>query len=778
MRASLSSALAGLALLALAASGWSGTGFAQGAEKRAAGGTIVVDGARTLTADEILARAELRQGQRPDDRALAQAVERLMKTGLFADVRVARTAGALHITVTENLVVAAVTFEGASAIEKKQLEEATRLKPRERYTRARAHADANRIRDLYRKQGRLQTTVAPRAKEGPDGRVDVAFVISEGAVSKIERIAFAGNRAFSDRDLRDAILSSESGWFDILKSTAFYDPERTEADREMLRRHYLTRGFPDVRITDVTATLNAEKNAYTLTFLIDEGERMTFGAPAIDLQVGNVDSAPFATLAVVRAGDRYNQDKVDNSVEAMTGWLSQNGQPFARVRPVMRRARNGGEIGIVFRIEAGQPLYVERIEITGNARTKDHVIRRELRFAEGDPINPFLIERATRRLRRLGFFKSVEARPAAGSSPEKTVITIAVVEQETGELSFGGGYSTSEGVVGDISWTERNLLGNGQYLRLKLAGSLTRLQADIGFTEPHFLGSNVAAGFDLLYKDVDYTRQSSFKSQRAGGALRLGFPLSDETTIGANYSFVRNTLYDVGPAASAAIREAVPGYPDATSTSYNTSSVGSSVTYDSRDSKRRPTTGITYTLTQDVAGVGGDVRFVRSTGDARAYYPVSDSVTFMGRVTGGIIEGWGGQDVRLLDLFYKGGETVRGFATSGIGPRDTFSANRDALGGRMYAATTAETLFDIPGVPRDLGVRGAVFVDAGSLWGTTKTAAATPGIAGGTASLRASAGVGLVWDSPLGGLRADYAFPLVSQPYDKLQPFSFGMMGF
>jgi outer membrane protein insertion porin family len=356
-------------------------------------------------------------------------------------------------------------------------------------------------------------------------------------------------------------------------------------------------------------------------------------------------------------------------------------------------------------------------------------------------------------------------------------VTVAVEEQETAELSFGGGYSTTEGIIGDIAWTERNLFGRGQYLRLKLAGSQSRFQADVAFTEPRFLGSNTSAGFDLFYKDVDYSKQASYKSLKAGGVLRLGFPISDELTSSVNYSFVRNTLYDVGSGASVAVREALAGSSDGTST-YTTSSVGYGLAYDTLDSKRRPTSGVSFTLSQDLAGVGGDVQFLRSTTDVRGYYPVGDSITLSGRVRGGVIEGWGGQDVRLLDLFYRGGDLVRGFAAAGIGPRDTLSENKDALGGRMYVGTTAETLFDIPGVPRDLGVRASVFADAGSLWGTNTTGASVPGLAGNSAAVRASAGVGIVWDSPLGPLRADYAVPLAAQPFDKLQAFSFGMAGF
>ena len=737
---------------------------------------LTLEGARSVSIDEINGYLGSKGIDPTDARSIDDAIGRLMATGIFSDVRIAARRGGAHITVVENPVITTISFDGASAAEKKQLEDATKLKKGGRYTAARAQADVVALREVYRRLGRLQTTIESKVSQLPDERVTVAFVISEGVVNKVERIGFTGNKAFSERQLRDVILTSESGWLDVFKSTAFYDPERIDADRELLRRYYQNNGYPDAQIVDVATTLNEAKTAWTLIFNVDEGEATSFGKSSVESDVAGLDTGGFLGAAATIDGKGYSQERIEKSVEVLTEKLAQSGQPFALVRPKVTHDRAHGRSNVVFRIEQGQARYVERIEIAGNTRTKDHVIRRELKLGEGDPVNAYLIEQSVRRLKKLGFFKTVDAKPLPGSAADRVRLVITVVEEDTGTLSFGGGYSTTEGVVGDISWTERNLLGNGQYLRLKLAGSASRFQADIGFTEPRFLDSNVAAGFDLFYKDVDFTRQSSYKSTKAGGDVRIGVPVTERTSIGFNYTFIRNTLYDVGPDASLAIKEALP--PGATTTSYNTSSVGSSITYDGRDSKKRPTEGVTYTLAQDLAGVGGDVRFVRSTGDFKAYYPVAESVTFMGRVTGGNIQGWGGQDVKLLDLFYKGGETVRGFASSGIGPRDTLSANKDALGGTTYIATTAETLFDIPGVPRDLGVRGAAFVDAGSLWGTNKTASALPGVAGTKPQLRASAGVGVVWDSPIGGLRADYAVPLVSQSYDKLQPFSFGMVGY
>jgi outer membrane protein insertion porin family len=739
---------------------------------------IEITGNTTVAAEAVRSHLKVTPGSPYDPAKVDQSIKALFATGLFAHVTIERRGSGLAVKVAENPIVARVYVEGNVAIEKTKLEEQVELKPRARYSAAKAHADAMRLRDAYHRLGRLATVVEPSVVYQSDGRVEVTFVIKEGEVTKVDSIAFVGNRAFAASQLRDVISTSQSGWFDVLKSAAFYDPERINQDKDLLRRHYVKQGFPDARVISGEAVRNAQGTGYVITFTVDEGERYTFAAPVVETSLRGADAGALQDLVAVKPGGAYNQEAIEKSVEKMTLALSDQGLAFAQVKPVPKRDDAGHTIAIAFKVSEGPRVYVERIDIVGNKKTKDFVIRREFRVIEGDPVNAFMIERGRKRVQALGFFKSVALKRQLGSGSDKVTLVIEVVEDQTIDFGIGVGYSTSEGIVGDISIADRNLFGNGQALRLKLSGSLTRLQAEVGFTEPHFLDTNVAAGFDLFYKDVDYTTQASYMSQKIGGDIRLRYPLSDEWSVGTNYTFSRSKIYDVGADASLAIKEAVPGWPNSTSSTYYTSSVGYNVLYDTRDNKKRPTSGVYYTVAQDLAGLGGDVRYIRSVGEARAYYPVTDEITAVGRASGGVISGWGGQDVRLLDLFYKGGETVRGFATAGIGPRDTLSANQDALGGRMFYSTTAELLFQIPGVPQDVGLRGAVFADAGSLWGLNGTAAKQPGAVGTTPALRASVGVGLAWDSPIGALRADYAIPLAKQPYDKTQPFSFGLMPF
>jgi outer membrane protein insertion porin family len=740
-------------------------------------GAIEINGNRSITADTIRSHLTFRAGEPYDPRLVDQSLQALFATGLFADVRFDRRGRDVVVTVVERPVIAKLDLQGNSAIAKSKLEPLVRLKPGGRYSPALAHADALRIRDHYRGQGRLLTRVEPRVSERQDGRVDVVFAITEGSVTKVDGIAFVGNRAFSERQLRDVITTSQSGWFDILKTAAFYDPERIEQDSELLRRYYLKHGFPDARILSADAIPNAEGTGYTVRFVIDEGEKYTFRPAEIRATAG-VDTASLQPTVMIKPGSPFSQEQIDASVEKMTLALSAQGHASMEVRAIPVRDAASHTIGIGFSIDQGPRVYVERIDIVGNTKTKDFVIRRQLRIDEGDAVNAFLLERGRARVQALGFFKSVALKRAAGSAPDKLILTVEVVEGDTRSLDYGVGYSLQERISGDIALTEHNLFGNGQQLSVKFVGSALRMQGEVGFTEPRLLGSNYSGGFDLFYKDLNYTSQASYRSEKIGGDLRLGYPITEEWNGSVNYTFVRNTLYDVGSNASAAVKEAIPGFPSVNSNTYYTSSVGYTLTYDTRDDKKRPSSGVYYSVSEDLAGAGGDVRYIRSVAEARGYYPVADGVTLVGRATGGTIAGWGGQDVRLLDLFYRGGESVRGFAIAGFGPRDLLSANQDALGGKMFYASTAELLFHIPGVPDDIPLRGAVFADTGSLWGVSKAAAGLPGLAGNALTPRASTGIGLGWDSPVGTLRVDYAYPILRQPFDKTQPLSFGLMPF
>jgi outer membrane protein insertion porin family len=737
---------------------------------------IRVAGNRRVEPETVRSYLRFSVGDAYDAARVDQSIKALFATGLFADVRIDRDGAGVLITVRENPVINEVAFEGNSEVEKAALLSEVQLKPRSVFTRARVQSDVQRILDVYRRQGRFAASVEPKVIELDSNRVNLVFEINEGQATKVKGINFIGNKAFSDQQLRDIITTTQSGLFDFLKGTNIYDPDRLALDRELLRQYYLKNGYADARVVSAGAELDRDGSGFYITFVVDEGDIFKFGNIDIESSLPSLDPQRLRGDLLTVAGTTYDLSQIDKTQEKLTLIVAEQGYAFSRVRPRANRDASARIINVSYLIDEGPRIYIERINIIGNARTLDYVIRREFRLAEGDAYNPSMVDKAKKRLQSMGFFKTVDIKRRQGSAPDRVILDVDLVEQSTGELSFGAGFSTSEGVIGDISISERNLLGKGQFLRLRLAGSVERLQVDLSFTEPRFLDRNLAAGFDLFHKTVDLSDNQQFRTRTSGGSVRLGFPLTENIWVVNSYTLSNNEISDVQDTASFAIKEAQGAF--------YTSALGTTLTYDTRNNPRNPNRGVFLSAGVEFAGLGGDVQYVRGTTEGRVYYPITEKITFVGRAIGGHIQGWGGEDVRLLDLFYKGGETIRGFNTSGFGPRDLLTG--DALGGQTFWATTAEVRFPLPFIPEEIGMGGAIFADAGSLFGAGAEAKAlnTQCGPGGNAAVgvcladssavRASVGASILWNSPLGPLRLDIAKALLKQDFDKEQLIRFG----
>ena len=752
---------------------------------------INVAGNRRVEAETVRSYLQFSAGSAYEPAKVDRSIKALFATGLFSDVKIDHDGSTVIVTVVENPIVNQVAFEGNSEVDAATLQVEVQLKPRAVFTRAKAQSDVQRILDVYRRQGRFAASVEPKLIELEQNRVNVVYEVTEGGATKVKGISFSGNHAFNDQQLRDIISTTQVGWFDFLKGTSIYDPDRVSLDRELVRQYYLKNGYADINVTAGNAELAPDGSGFYLTYTIEEGQPYNFGAITVDSALPNLRTDPLNGQIETISGQVYNASLMDKTVEKLTLAVAEQGYAFARVRPRATPNTADRTISISYQVDEGPRVYIDRIDILGNLRTKDFVIRREFRLAEGDAYNPLLVDQAKKRLSALGLFKSVDVKRKPGGAPDRVVLEVVIVEQPTGELSFGAGYSTSEGVIGDVSITERNLLGNGQFLRLKVGGSLTRAQVDLSFTEPRFLDQNLSAGFDLFYKQVDQTATSGFKNRTVGGSVRLGFPLSENLWMQTSYTLAENDIFAVTDTASIGILQAATKNDGQSLTS----SFGAALTYDARNHPKNPTRGTFFQVATDFAGLGGDVQYVRVSGEGRAYYPLTEKITLVGRVTAGHIEGWGGDDVLLTDLFFRGGETVRGFKTSGYGPRDTNT--QDALGGQTYWAANAEIRFPFPLIPEDLGMSGAVFADAGSLFDVTQDirklsqafgcagtlpantfkgqASARTGLClQDDSSVRTSAGASVIWNSPVGPLRLDFAEALSKRSYDQTQFFRFG----
>jgi outer membrane protein insertion porin family len=727
--------------------------------------SIQVEGNHRIEAETVRSYMQIAPGEAYSAEKVDASLKVLFRTGLFSDVRISRRNDVLVVVVEENPIINRVSFEGNRELDDDALAKEVELRPRVVFTRARAQADAQRIVALYRRSGRFSATVEPKIIQLSQNRVDLVYEINDGPVTKIERINFVGNRAFSDSQLRGVIATSETRWWKFLTSSDSYDPDRLNYDRELLRRHYLKNGYADFRVLSSTAELARDGKSFFITFSVEEGPEYSFGPSTVATSVPSLDVDRLQDSIRSQEGRTYDATDVDKSVENLTIEAGKEGFAFAEVKPRADRDEEGRTIAVVYEIEEGPRVYIERIEIVGNVRTLDKVIRREIRLSEGDAYNRVLVDRARRRITGLDFFAKVDIKELPGSAPDKVIMVVEVEEKSTGSLAFGAGFSTAETILGDITLTERNLLGRGQYVRLRTSMSFKRQQVDFSFTEPYFLDRNMSFGVDLYATETDLQNESSFDTRQIGAGFRFGFPLSEDAKVTLRYSFTNDRISDVKSTASVAILAAAG--------TSNTSLVGYAINYDTLDSPIEPTSGVRATFAQDLAGLGGDVYFLRTSVKGEYYYSLFDGVVGLLGGSAGYTTGWNGEDVRILDRFFKGGESFRGFERSGIGPRDVSTSNQDAVGGQAFAIGTAEVTFPV-GLPEEFGVRGAVFTDVGTLFDSPSAPAGTI-IKGSDAALRASVGVGILWKSPLGPVRFDLAEAILKESYDKTELFRFSI---
>ncbi|RDV01237.1 outer membrane protein assembly factor BamA [Undibacter mobilis] len=784
--------------------------------------SIVVQGNRRVEAETI--RSYFRSGSgRLGPVEIDEGLKALYATGLFEDVRTSNTGGRLVVTVVENPVINQVAFEGNKKAKDDQLKLEVQSKARGTLSKPTVQSDVQRIIEIYQRSGRFDVTVTPKIIELPNNRVNLVFEIKEGDKTGVKDIRFVGNKAFSRSRLKDVIKTAESNFLSFLQTTDIYDPDRVEADRDLLRRFYLKYGYADVRIISAVGEYDPSKKGFIITFTIDEGPQYRVGTVDVISNVRAIDTGDLRGKVKLSPGSVYNADLVEKSVEAMAIEAAKRGYAFANVRPRGERKVDTRTINLAFVVEEGTRAYIERINIRGNNRTRDYVIRREFDISEGDAYNRALIDRAERRLKNLNYFKTVKITNEPGSAPDRVVVNVNVEEQSTGEFSIAGGYSTADGFIAEASVADRNLMGRGQYAKAAVTYGQRTRGVDLNFVEPYLLGYRMAGGVDLFWRKNTASNSVSYSMETYGTNLRLGFALTEELSFSPRYSIYRqkitlpdqynNCISTASPMftptpsgynahqpgavkpldecyadgeASLAVRKELANGP------VTVSMLGYTTAYNTLDNNKNPTSGLYAELKQDLAGVGGDVNFIRTTAEARTYYEVVPDVVGVLKLQGGNIAGWGSKDLRMLDHFQMGPNIVRGFASNGIGPRDiTPGSNNDSLGGTKFWGASLEVQTPLYFLPKEIGIKLAAFADAGNVWGyegptswSVTGETLQVGLDSAT-NIRSSVGVGLIWDSPLGPLRFDFAYPLkkycsistgvgATEVCDRTQMFRFG----
>ncbi|MCI4680439.1 outer membrane protein assembly factor BamA [Rhodoblastus acidophilus] len=806
------------------------------APTRALAENIVVEGNHRVDSETI--RSYFVGGDSND------AIKKLYSTGYFSDVQVNRRGGTLVVRVVENsTMINHVVFVGNSKVKSEDLQKEVQLKSRGAYSQAVADADVQRILDVYRRAGRNAATVSVRTVQVPNGTVDVVFDVNEGDKTGIKEIRFVGNHAYSDGKLKGLMESTEMNLLSFFKTSDVYDPDRLAKDAEAIRRYYLKNGYADFRIIGVDPVYDPAAGGYVVTISMEEGSVYRVSAVRIDSQIPGLSDGVLKSALDIHAGDIYDGDAVQNTTVRLTKEVQKLGYAFAQVRPTGDKDPANHTVSIGFVIEQGPRVYVERINIRGNTATRDYVIRREFDIGEGDPYNKVLIDRAERRLNALGFFKKVKVTNEPGSAPDRVILDVDVEEQSTGSFAISGGYSTVQGFIAEVSVTQSNFLGRGEYIRGSVSAGQYSSGVELNYTEPFFMDNRLAAGFDLYSKMTMASTWAYYSNWVTGGTLRLGIPLTDDLSIAPRYTLYNSQLtvpnnssepfndctyplwvtppyngFPVSPVnscltngeASLALKQAVGNWL--------TSMIGYTLSYNTVDNPRDPHSGIRAELKQDFAGVGGNSNFLRSTVDIRGYHNLYfDNVVGLVHLQAGNLVKTGNSELRVVDNFNLGPSLVRGFAPGGIGPRDITNAttnnNGNALGGTDYWGASLEAQFPIPYLPKDIGLKGAVYADAGSLWnyqgmtnfgtylgysaaqassctymnnynpnGSSKVTFINgwpvqqqPCIAVGSNNMivRSSVGLGLIWASPMGPIRFNYSFVLSKSQYDIEQQFSF-----
>lgn len=718
---------------------------------------IDVSGLNRVENETVMAYLDVEKNAQISESRLNDALKQLYATGLFEDVAFNVTAdGTLVINVVENPVINERMFDGNEHVDDTMLESEVQLAPRSVFSKAKAQDDVQRILEVYKRTGRYAVVVEPKIIRRENNSVDLVYEIDEGPLASIDKVNFVGNSHYSDSELESEIMSKESRWYRIFSSAENYDAEKTNYDKELLRRFYLKNGYADFRVISSIAELSPDKKSFVLTYVLDEGPRYEISEIEIISELKDVDGESLRPALLLAPGDWYNSDKVEKSAYEITEELGKRGFAFVDVQPDMQKDAATGKAKLSFRVKEGERVFVNRINITGNTRTDDDVIRREFRLAEGDAFNADKLRASRRNVENLDYFSKVDIQTAPLAVGNQADINVNVEEKSTGYFNVGVGYSTVNGALVRTGITENNFQGRGQQLGFDIGVSQRAQDYNISFTEPYFLGRPLSAGVDLFHVSEDYQDEGSYDSQSTGGRLRLGWDYTDDLSQYLRYTLREDKIDHVDDDASIYIKNEEGSYVG--------SIVGQTLVYDKRDSAINPKEGYYLSFGNDVAGAGGDEKFLKFDAKAYKYFTFADYYTLKLFANGGYIVGYDGKDVRLSNRYFLGGYNMRGFEYAGIGARDRFTD--DALGGNWMVYTGAELAF--PMGLDELGIKGRTFVDVGMLG---KPDDINSAIVEYSSTPRVAAGVGITWQSPMGNIDIDLAFPIVKEDYDETEVF-------
>lgn len=695
------------------------------------------------------------------------SIKNLYSTGLFERVDVDFNNGILTVKVVENPLITEIAFDGNKKIDDTILSSEITTTKRSVFNKNKINSDVKRILDLYRRTGRFLATVEPKIIEEENNRIKIVFEINEGKPAKIRKINIIGAKAFNIEDLKDELRSREAK---ILRfgSSEIYDPVKVEFDKELLRRFYYSKGYPNFEVLSSVGELDRSSKWFDITFLIDEGEKYNFGEIEITNNIKKVNEDKLYKLLKTKKGKTFDANLINTTIDNLTNELAKEGFAFVNIRPLTNENKEAKTIDIDFVIDESPRIYVGDIKIIGNTRTYDSIIRREMRLEEGDPFSISKFERSVQRIKNLGYFDKVDVQRVKGKVPNQLDIIIDVAEKKTGEFQFGIGYSTVDGANINAGIKETNLLGKGQTLSLNVLYSKYTKDISISYGKPYFLDRDLYAGFNLFYRNDEDEYSIDYKETSYGGGVNANYSITEYLDQRVYYSLYKQKITDVGSDYVGIISE-----QDSI-----TSAIGQTLYYDRKDSRFDPTKGFSLSLGLEYAGIGGDKKYIKSTTQANVYIPILPSIITL-RIGGraGVIEGTQGDLIDPVDAFYLGGNNFKGFKYGGVGPRAKNLINGspidgNAVGGKRYYVADAELKFPL-GLPKEYGIYGSLFINAGTLTGIDNSPTLNKDRIVDSGTIRSAYGFSLSWRSPMGPLSFDFSKILKKEYYDESQNFTF-----
>jgi outer membrane protein insertion porin family len=716
---------------------------------------IEIQGNNRVETPTVMSYIDMKPGEQIDEARIEDILKNLFATGLFADVLIEQQGSVLLIKVVENKIINRIAFEGNERLKDEMLTTEIGMRPREVYTPGRVQEAAQKIRDMYRLSGRYGAKVEPKIIEREQNRVDLIFEITEGQPTKINKIIFVGNNRFSASRLESVILTKETRWYRFFSSDDTYDKDRLAYDNELLRKFYYEQGYADFKVNSTVAELDPETQEFYITYTIDEGNRYQFGNVKLTVQLPKVQLQGLQDLISFEQGEYFNSKAVEKTIDRLNTAIGEQGYAFIEIEPKLKRNPELCTVDVDLIVKEGRHVYINRIEIFGNDRTDDDVIRRELRIAEGDPYNSVKIKRSEQKLQNLDYFKKVEIKQEPTAASDKINLKVDVEDKPTGSLMFSAGYSTTDGVLGSVTMNERNLAGKGYDLYASAQVSQRSRDFHLGFADPYFMNRPLTAGIDLFHSSRKYNtkgeNQTGYQQTKTGATPSIGYEITEYLGQSWSYTIRKDNINDIRRNASI--------YLQKQRGKWTVSSVGHNLFYDKRDNALEPTEGYYAGLSDEIAGLGGNVKFFKNSLRAGAYYPLDDEHKWVlaAKTSAGAMSGMG-KVTRVVDRFELGGESLRGFADSGIGPRD--KRTKDALGGLLYYKATVELYVPL-GLPKELGISGSIFSDMGSVWHSGNHKKKGHPILSNNQSLRLTAGAGITWRSPFGPIGVSLAKPLV-----------------